>query len=107
MGLRDECGVSEKVGSGRKFITLYRRKPRDRTPASLSIPQLRSYSTKFIWPHYQIVDPLILTVFNLVGANTMPLNLRYSSSVRCTVETCLRTGVPPLQIADEVRVSSD
>ena len=73
----------------------------------LSIAQLRSYSTKFIWQHYQLVDPLILTVFNLVGANTMPLNLRYSNSVRCTVETCLRTGVPPLQIADEVRVSSD
>lgn len=53
------------------------------------------------------MDPIILTVFNLVGANPMPLNLRYSNSVRCTVETCLRTGVPPLQIAEQVRVSSD
>jgi len=31
--------------------------------------------------------------------------LKYANSVRCTVETCLRTGVPPRQIADEVRVS--
>jgi hypothetical protein len=29
----------------------------------------------------------------------------YSDSVRCTIETCLRAGVEPLQIASEVRVS--
>ena len=30
---------------------------------------------------------------------------KYSDSVRNTIETCLRTGVEPLQIASEVRVS--
>ena len=30
---------------------------------------------------------------------------RYSDSVRHTIETCLRAGVEPLQIASEVRVS--
>jgi transposase len=29
----------------------------------------------------------------------------YNDSVRCTIETCLRAGVEPLQIASEVRVS--
>jgi len=31
--------------------------------------------------------------------------MKYANSVRCTVETCLRAGVPPLYIAEEVRVS--
>ena len=30
---------------------------------------------------------------------------RYNDSVRNTIETCLRAGVEPLQIASEVRVS--
>ena len=30
---------------------------------------------------------------------------KYSDSVRNTIETCLRAGVEPLQIASEVRVS--
>jgi hypothetical protein len=51
------------------------------------------------------VDLKIVNVFDLAVANTMPVNLKYSNSVRCTVETCLRTGVPPRQIAEEVRVS--
>jgi hypothetical protein len=51
------------------------------------------------------VDLKIVTVFDLVVANTMPVNLKYSNSVRCTVDTCLRTGVPPLQVAEEVCVS--
>jgi hypothetical protein len=51
------------------------------------------------------VDLNIVTGFDLAAANLMPVNLKYSNSVRCTVETCLRTGVPPLQIAEEIRVS--
>jgi hypothetical protein len=37
----------------------------------------------------------------------MPLNLRYSDSVRCTVKIYLRIDISPLQIIEEVRVSSD
>jgi hypothetical protein len=29
----------------------------------------------------------------------------YSDSVRCTIETCLRASIEPVQIASEVRVS--
>jgi hypothetical protein len=43
---------------------------------------------------------------NLVGVVSVPLDLRYSNSARCTVETCLPTNVPP-QITDDVRVSSN
>lgn len=46
-----------------------------------------------------------MTVFDLAVANTMPVDLKYSNSVRCTVETYLRTSVPPLQSAEEARVS--
>jgi hypothetical protein len=51
------------------------------------------------------VDLNIVTVFDLAVANLMPVNLKYSNSVRYAVETCLRTGVPPLRLAEEVRVS--
>ena len=33
---------------------------------------------------------------DLVGVDPMPLDLRYSSQMRCTVETCLPTNAPPL-----------
>jgi hypothetical protein len=42
---------------------------------------------------------------NLVGVDSMPLDLRYSNSARCAVETCLPINGPP-QITDEVRVSN-
>jgi hypothetical protein len=32
------------------------------------------------------MNPVILTVFDLTSANLILLNLRYSNSVRCTVE---------------------
>ena len=70
----------------------------------LSIAQLRSYSTKFIWQHYQIMDPLILTVFNLVSVNFVSLYLRYFNPVRYAAETCLRTDVPPLWHRRSTRV---
>jgi hypothetical protein len=43
---------------------------------------------------------------NLVDVGSIPLDLRYSNSARCTVETYLPTNVPP-QITDQVRVSSN
>jgi hypothetical protein len=48
--------------------------------------------------------PLSSLFFNLVGVDSMPLDLRYSNSARCAVET--RTDGPP-RITDEVRVSSN
>jgi hypothetical protein len=66
------------------------------TPGSLSIPQLRSYSTKYVWQQYQLMDPVILTEFDLAGANPTLLNPRYSNLVRCTIKICLRTGIPSM-----------
>ena len=67
--------------------------PRDRDPGTLSVPQLRSYNTNFVWQQYQLVDPVIPTVLNLVGVDSRPLDLRYSNSARYTVEACLPTNV--------------
>lgn len=47
------------------------------------------------------MDPVIL-----VSVDSTPLDLKYSSSARCTVEICPPADVPP-QIADEVRVCSN
>jgi hypothetical protein len=52
---------------------------------------------------YQLVDLMIITVLNLVGVDSMSLDLRYSNSARCAVETWLSTNRQP-QIIDEARL---